>query len=59
MNAALIQILAELAVSVVKLLPSLLRSVRDGEAAEAERLLQRMLKAQAAKAAIRRGTGRK
>ncbi len=56
MNATIATLLTQLAVEVVKLLPGLLRAIRDGNPDEAERLARRAALAAAARAGVRRGT---
>ena len=58
MSAEIPALLAQLAAEVIRLLPGLLRAIRDGKPAEAERLARRAALAAAARAGVRRGTRR-
>lgn len=56
MSAELAALLAQLTADVVKLLPNIIRAIRDGNQDEAARLARRAALAATARAMIRRGT---
>lgn len=56
MSSELAALVAQLTLDVARLLPNLIRAIRDGNHEEAMELARRAALASAAKAAVRRGT---
>lgn len=56
MNAELAAVIAQLAEGVVKLLPNIIRAIRDGDDRSAAELARRAALAAQARAVVRRGT---